>query len=560
MSSKLLPVIERLPNVSGTPEFEAARAAILEEFAAKVPKELHISPAVIASPPKNVVALPRECGILSSAEIDITENYDAVALAEAIAAKKFTAVAVASAYSKRAIIAHQLACCLSEWFMDEALEQAKALDEHLEKTGKTVGPLHGVPIAVKEMIPLAGHYTSLGFVVTRHKAEKDCQMISILRKAGAVFHCKTLQPQGIMHLETVSPLGRTLNPHNIDLSAGGSTGGGAALVALRGSPLAIGTDIGGSIRTPAAFCGIYGFKATSYYLPMRDFTGDYGYAGELNVLGSTGPLATSLRDMNLFVSVLKDANPHLEDPRLIPIPWTGLATTPKTGPLKVGFMMNDGVVVPQPPVIRALNWAREQLAKSPAFEIKSFVPFRAADAMDSVQRIFVPDGGRMIKGAMAATGEPPMLLTKGTLEAAEAMNQDLDAAGILQQRVSRDKFRCEFAEHWMAQDVDILISPAYVGPACPHDGALFWNYESFWNYVDYPGVVVPTPIKALKNGEEGYAPADATPLSEDCKRARHFWEEGDYEGAPIDIQIVARKYCDNELFAALSVLQGPLAI
>ncbi|KAJ0383098.1 hypothetical protein COL922a_011187 [Colletotrichum nupharicola] len=536
MSSKLLPVIERLPNVSGTPEFEAARAAILEEFAAKVPRELHILPAVITKPPKNVVPLPRECGILSSAEIDITENYDAVALAEAIAAKKFTALAVALAYSKRAIIAHQLTCCLSEWFMDEALEQAKALDDYLERTGKTVGPLHGVPIAVKEMIPQAGHYTSLGFVVTRHKAKKDCQMISILRKAGAVFHCKTLQPQG------------------------GSIGGGAALVALRGSPLAIGTDIGGSIRTPAAFCGIYGFKTTSYYLPMRDFTGDYGYAGELNVLGSTGPLAASLRHMALFVSVLKDAQPHLEDPRLIPIPWAGLRTTPKTGPLKVGFMMNDGVVVPQPPVIRALNWAREQLAKSAAFEVKHFVPFRAADAMDSVQRIFVPDGGRMIKGAMAATGEPPMLLTKETLEAAEAMNQDLDAAGILQQRVSRDKFRCEFAEHWMAQDVDVLISPAYVGPACPHGGALFWNYESFWNYVDYPGVVVPTPIKALKKGEEGYAPADATPLSEDCKRARQFWEEGDYEGAPINIQIIARKYCDNELFAAMSVLQGPLAI
>lgn len=163
MPPKRLPIIQVLPDIQGTPEFEASRSAILDSFSANVPEDLRIPQAVIDNPPRDVTGLPRDLGILTPEELEITENYDAVALAAAIAARKLTAVAVATAFSKRAIIAHQLTCCLTEWFMDEAVAQARALDEHLEKTGKTVGPLHGVPVAVKEMVPLAGHYSSLGF-------------------------------------------------------------------------------------------------------------------------------------------------------------------------------------------------------------------------------------------------------------------------------------------------------------------------------------------------------------------------------------------------------------
>lgn len=384
-------------------------------------------------------------------------------------------------------------------------------------------------------------------------------MTAALRAAGAVFHCKTLQPQGVMHLETVSPFGRTLNPYNVGLSAGGSTGGGAALVALRGSLLAVATDIGGSIRVPASFCGVYGFKPTSYVLPLQGFTGDDGYAAELNILASTGPLGVSLRDLDLFVSVLKASQPHLQDPNLVPIPWTGLATpAPASRPLKVGFMMDDGVVIPQPPVARALAWARDILAKSSAFEVKNFAPYLAADAARATKLIFAPDGGRGVEQALAATGEPAVELTRLALADPEVSAQDLDAAGVLRQRVARDKFRRGFAAHWASQDVDVVVSPASVGPACKHDTGMFWNYASLWNYVDCPGAVVPTPVRALARGQESYD--TAKPLSEDCERVRRLWGDGDFEGAPVGIQVVARKYHDNELFAALSALQEPLGI
>ena len=147
-------------------------------------------------------------------------------------------------------------------------------------------------------------------------------------------------------------------------------------------------------------------------------------------------------------------------------------------------------------------------------------------------------------------------LTKYIIHDAEGPG--LDANGVLQQRLTRDDFRCDFSLHWEEQDVDVVICPVFVGPACTHETSFYWNYTAFWNYVDYPGVVVPTPIKAQAKGQEVYA--DSEPLSEKCRHVRQLWEEGDFEDAPINLQIVARKHHDNDLFAALGLLKEALAM
>lgn len=258
-----LPVVEVKALQKGSEDYESKRAAIIEELARKIPETYRLAPSTIQSPPLNVTGIPITCGLLTKDELAITENYDATGLADAIAKSKLTAVDVATAFCKRAAIVHQLTACLTDFFPEEALERAKFLDEYLRKNGKTVGPLHGVPVSIKEHVPVKKHYASWGFLCTRTFMEEDCHMIQILRDAGAVFYVKTNQPQAIMHLECAGFHGRSLNPHNINLSPGGSSGGEAALVAMRGSIFGIGTDIGGSIRGPAGFCGIYGFKPTS---------------------------------------------------------------------------------------------------------------------------------------------------------------------------------------------------------------------------------------------------------------------------------------------------------
>lgn len=159
---------------TGTPQFESLKRRYLSEFAAKVPKELVLPREVIENPPKDVTGIPASCGLLTPEELDITEKYDVWGLAEAIAAKKLTSVAVVTAFAKRAIIAHQLTCCLAEWFMSEAVDRAKELDDHLAATGQVVGPLHGVPISVKEHIPVKGHSVLGASWDTRRIAKEDC--------------------------------------------------------------------------------------------------------------------------------------------------------------------------------------------------------------------------------------------------------------------------------------------------------------------------------------------------------------------------------------------------
>lgn len=123
---------------------EAYKASILES----IPKEWRLSDEQLAKLGPDVRHVAEETGILTPAEVKILAQ-DATSLAKNIAAKKYTAVEVATAYCKSAAVAHQTTNCLMDYFADEALERAKWLDEQLEKTGKPVGPLHGVPISVK---------------------------------------------------------------------------------------------------------------------------------------------------------------------------------------------------------------------------------------------------------------------------------------------------------------------------------------------------------------------------------------------------------------------------
>jgi amidase len=114
------------------------------------------------------------------------------------------------------------------------------------RTGKLVGPLHGLPVSVKEHIDLAGTPATSGLVAWKdNMSPEDALIVKILREAGAIFHVKTTNPQTLMSLETNSNLfGRTVNAFNRNLTPGGSSGGEAALIAMRGSVLGIGTDIG----------------------------------------------------------------------------------------------------------------------------------------------------------------------------------------------------------------------------------------------------------------------------------------------------------------------------
>ncbi|KAG9779651.1 general amidase-like protein, partial [Aureobasidium melanogenum] len=265
----------------------------------------------------NVLAIPRECGLLSAREIELTERYDATALVQELAAKRLKSVDVVTAFCKRAAIAQQLTSCLTEIMFDEAIARAKQLDDHLARTGKPMGPLHGLPISVKDSFKIIGKDASIGYASLCFKpAESNSALVEMLLQAGAVIHCKTNVPLTLQALDSHNNVfGRVLNPANLNLTAGGSSGGEGALIAMRGSVLGAATDVGGSIRIPAMCNGLVGVKPSHGRIPYAgQESGGIPGTETLGIRAVAGPIAHSVRDCELFFKVIGDLEPWTFDP------------------------------------------------------------------------------------------------------------------------------------------------------------------------------------------------------------------------------------------------------
>jgi amidase len=151
-------------------------------------------------------------------------------------------------------------------------------------------------------------------------------------------------------------MSRTLNPKNRGLTPGGSSGGESSLISYRGSPLGVGTDIGGSLRIPGACCGIFTLRPSFGRFPHFDTKS--GMAGQEAVISVNGPMARDLEDIKLFTKAVIDSEPWWVDPKCVAIPWRVIEPPTK---LKIGVLYNDGMVTPTPPVRRALSITVEKL-------------------------------------------------------------------------------------------------------------------------------------------------------------------------------------------------------
>lgn len=156
--------------------------------------------------------------------------------------------------------------------------------------------------------------------------------------------------------------GRTLNPHHLDMTCGGSSGGEGALIAMRGSPLGVGTDFGGSIRIPAGLCRLYSLKPSFGRFPTMNTKS--GMAGQESVNSINGPMGNDIDSLRIFAKTVIDSEPWRWDPKCIPIPWRTIdpSSLPTKG-LVFGIILDDGCVRPTPPVLRALEKTREALTK-----------------------------------------------------------------------------------------------------------------------------------------------------------------------------------------------------
>jgi amidase len=198
-----------------------------------------------------------------------------------------------------------------------------------------------------------------------------------LEGAGAVRYCKTNVPTAMMIAESVNNVfGRTLNPRNRKLTSGGSSGGESALIAFGGSPLGVGTDIGGSLRIPAACTGIFTLRPSFGRFTTQRCAS--GLAGQEAIMSVNGPMAKTLEDIRLWAKAVVDLEPWQVDAKCLPIPWRSVPIQKR---LKIAVMWHDGIVSPTPPVARALRETVRRLQKA-GHELTEWKPVLHAAAAD----------------------------------------------------------------------------------------------------------------------------------------------------------------------------------
>ncbi|EFY86502.1 amidase, putative [Metarhizium acridum CQMa 102] len=521
--------------------------------AAAIPTRWTIPPLkldeAIRSTARPIDLLPR---LLSYNEMQITA-LGAAELAAKIRNQELSCIQVTEAFCHQAAVAQQLTNCLTEIFFAEAMEQARQLDDMLKTTGRPIGPLHGVPVSIKDHINIKGQHTTAGYISFARNPvrDQDAQLVDVLRNAGAIMYCKTNNPQCMMTLETVNNIyGRTVNPWNNKIGPGGSSGGEGALLAMHGSPLGIGTDLGGSIRIPAAYCGLYGFKPSAKRVSLRG--SECTMLGQESVVAAAGPLAHNVDDLELFFQVNSDAKPWLREP-LLRMPWVSQSNQMRHQKLRIGVMLWDEVVMPHPYITRNV----EKQNRTNAAVVTEFRAYDHKRAWDGILLpLYFTDGGRDIKQTLFAGNEPIFPSAKRLLD--DPIVKERTHHEIWKLHLARDDYRTEYLQKWAetanstssGEPIDVLVCPVSSVQGTPHDVKPWWGYCAQWNLLDYPSGVIPAG-RVLKT--DAY-PADYEPVNQLDKENMNLYDNDLYYDLPVAIQVVAPTHEDERLMGAMKVI------
>ncbi len=499
----------------------------------------------------------------------------AVELAALLARGEISSAELARAHLARIDAVDPAIGAFTEVFRAGALEAAERADAE-RRRGAARGPLHGLPVSVKECIDVAGRATTMGVPARAgHRAAEDGAMVRLLRRAGAVILGRTNVSQFLLYYESFNPLfGRTRNPHDGRRGPGGSSGGEAAAIAAGLSPLGVGTDIGGSIRVPAHMCGVAGLKPTLNRWSNRGLT--MPLPGQGAVPGQTGPMARTVSDLDLAMRALRSDWMNELDPNVPPLPWGGAASEHLEG-LRVGVFVDDGLLAPSRAVARAVGRAAEVL-RARGCEVVTFEPPPAVEVLATYLGALSADGGRTLDRAsgggeleapvrslralVAMPAAARALLARGLRLAGERR-----AAGVVASLGEKsvasfwalcDALAAQQRALFAALDaagVGALLCPPFATPALGHgqsqDFIAAGGYAILWNALRCPAGVVP--VTTVRPGEaERATPADRV------ERQAAAVDRGS-EGLPVGVQIVARPWADERVLALMRAVEEGVA-
>lgn len=313
---------------------------------------------------------------------------------------------------------------------EELLAEAAAADRKLA-AGEAVGPLHGLPIAIKDLSLTRGLRTTFGSTLYRNFVPtSDDLYVERLRRAGAIVIGKTNTPEFGAGSQTFNALfGATRNPYDLTKTCGGSSGGAAVSLACGMLPLADGTDLGGSLRNPASYCNVVGFRPSPGRVPRL-------HARPGDRLGVHGPMARSVDDLALLLSVM--AGPDARDPQSLPEPGTSFRDVPEldlTG-ARIAWSERLGRYPVEPAVTAVCNAARSVLEAigcdvvdgEPDFDgVDDLFQTLRAEGYAAALRGDLARGRAQLKDTVVWNIEQGLKLTPADLERAARAQEVLDA-------------------------------------------------------------------------------------------------------------------------------------
>jgi amidase len=388
-------------------------------------------------------------------------------------------------------------------------ERARAQARHIdaERAKGTRLPLMGVPMTVKESHDVAGLPSTWGIPAFKDSpVTQDSVVVERLKRAGAVILGKTNVSTGLADFQSVNAIyGRTVHPRDPARTPGGSSGGAAAALATHMVPLEIGSDIGGSIRTPAHFCGVFGLKPTYGIVPMKGHSLP-GVDDPEILLAVIGPLARTATDLEIALDVIAG-----------PLPGSGkkldlsAARHTRLKDYRVLVLDRHPRCVASVSVKQALNDLADALAKEGA-DVR-----RKADIpdLDAAHVAY----GKMLRTMMAQHPIDP-----------------LDWQACLEEQT-----RTQQAWGKVFQDIDVVLAPPFGVPAFPHNDDPDWAQRQ----LDIDGEMTPYAVQVAWAGIATFPglPATAVPIATTAS------------GLPIGVQIIANQYEDRTSLAFAKLLE-----
>uniref|UniRef100_A0A7N8XZL8 Fatty-acid amide hydrolase 1 n=1 Tax=Mastacembelus armatus TaxID=205130 RepID=A0A7N8XZL8_9TELE len=456
-------------------------------------------------------------------------------------------------YMEKTLDVHKnLNCCTG--VLLESFDQLKTIASNKD------GLLYGVPVSIKENIAYKNHDSSCGVVINLDQpAKEDSVLVQVLKRQGAIPFVKTNLPQGLLNYDCGNPIyGQTVNPHNFQKTSGGSSGGEGALVGGGGSVLGLGSDIGGSIRIPAAFCGISGFKPTAGRISSQGVKPIY--RGQKSVLSSAGPMAKDVESLALCMQALLCDHMFSLDPTIPPIPFN-VQVYESTKPLRIGYLENDGYLQPSPSMVRAIREVKALLEQA-GHTLVPYSPLKISYLVTEllIKGVFADGAATLLKKLKGSPLDPclkaqvlPYYLPKWLKKALSFLLKPL----VSSLPMCRHDYIQEMIAEWRRCNIDVLLCPV-IGPAFNH--LYCGRCDTVTNqylFSALPAALTCTMIYNLLTFPAGVVPV-TTVTAEDEQELQHYtgiyqdrWDRlfkqavSQSEGLPVAVQCVALPWQDE---------------